>query len=57
MIRILEAVTTLAPGSTLLVRHNRVPHLLYPRLKERGLAVATEETGDGMVTLTIRRPE
>lgn len=56
MIRILEAVTMLAPGETLQVIHNRIPHLLYPRLKERGLQVITEEQPDGEVRLTISRP-
>ncbi|MBF0629180.1 MAG: DUF2249 domain-containing protein [Magnetococcales bacterium] len=57
MIHILEAVTTLFPGETLRVRHNRTPHLLYPRLHERGLAVETEILPDGDVLLVIRRPE
>ncbi|HAT51016.1 MAG: DUF2249 domain-containing protein [Nitrospirae bacterium] len=56
MVKILEAVTWLAPGETLTVIHNRVPHLLYPRLRERGLLVETSESPDGTVTLAIQRP-
>ncbi|MBF0438537.1 MAG: DUF2249 domain-containing protein [Magnetococcales bacterium] len=56
MVRILEVVATLYPGETLFVTHNRIPHLLYPRLKERGLEVETEESTDGGVKLKIRRP-
>ncbi|MBF0271482.1 MAG: DUF2249 domain-containing protein [Magnetococcales bacterium] len=57
MIRILEAVATLYPGETLQVHHSRVPHLLYPRLQERGVSVETRELPDGEVLLSIRRPE
>ncbi|MBF0346240.1 MAG: DUF2249 domain-containing protein [Magnetococcales bacterium] len=56
MVRILEAVTWLTTGTSLEVIHDRVPHLLYPRLKERLLDVETREHPDGTVTLTITRP-
>ncbi|MEO5333774.1 MAG: DUF2249 domain-containing protein [Magnetococcus sp. YQC-5] len=56
MIRVLEAVALLGPGATLTVIHHRIPHLLYPRLKERGLVVETEEQPNGEVVLLIRRP-
>ncbi|MBF0613837.1 MAG: DUF2249 domain-containing protein [Magnetococcales bacterium] len=56
MLRILEAVSTLAPGESLLVHHNRIPHLLYPRLTERGLTVETNVPQDGEILLTIHRP-
>lgn len=56
MIRILEAVATLHPGTKLVIKNSRVPHLLYPRLKERGLEVTTEEQPNGEVILTILRP-
>ncbi|MBF0214590.1 MAG: DUF2249 domain-containing protein [Magnetococcales bacterium] len=57
MIRILEHVALLHPGETLQVHHNRIPHLLYPRLQERGVVVETHTAPDGMVLLTIRRPK
>ncbi|MBF0195430.1 MAG: DUF2249 domain-containing protein [Magnetococcales bacterium] len=56
MVRILEATATLQPGGVLIVTHNRVPTLIYPRLAERGLNVETSEKEDGMVELTIKRP-
>lgn len=57
MIRILEAVATLRAGESLRVEHSRVPHLLYPRLSDRGLEVETREHPDGRVTLIILRPK
>ncbi|MBF0164601.1 MAG: DUF2249 domain-containing protein [Magnetococcales bacterium] len=57
MLRILEAVTFLHPGESLRVIHNRVPHPLYPRLRERGLLVETLEHGDNdEIHLVIHRP-
>ncbi len=57
MIRVLERVATLSPNETLIVHHSRIPRLLYPRLKERGLIVTTDELANDHVLLTIRRPE
>ncbi|MBF0422328.1 MAG: DUF2249 domain-containing protein [Magnetococcales bacterium] len=56
MVKILEAVSRLSPGKSLLVIHRRVPHPLYPRLEERGLNVETREHPDGTVELMIHRP-
>ncbi|MBF8273757.1 MAG: DUF2249 protein [Magnetococcales bacterium] len=56
MVKILEAVTLLAPGAFLKVVHNRVPYPLFPRLEERGLHVECHEHPDGSVELTILRP-
>ncbi|MBF0309182.1 MAG: DUF2249 domain-containing protein [Magnetococcales bacterium] len=56
LLTILEATTRLAPGETLHVTHNRIPHLLYPRLAERGLQCITEQTGAELVQLRITRP-
>lgn len=55
MVQILEAVTSLAPGSFLKVIHDREPHPLYQRLKERGLCVETHKLPDGTVELIIHR--
>ncbi|MBF0181024.1 MAG: DUF2249 domain-containing protein [Magnetococcales bacterium] len=56
MLRILQAVTTLPPGAVLRVTIGRVPHPLFPRLRERGLECGHEERADGTVLLSIRRP-
>ena len=39
--RVLEAAADLAPGEATVARLPREPHLLYPRLRERGLRWAT----------------
>ncbi|MBF0142207.1 MAG: DUF2249 domain-containing protein [Magnetococcales bacterium] len=56
LVRILEAVTRLAPGGEITVLHSRIPQLLYPRLQERGLLATTEVLDEGLVKLRIQRP-
>ncbi|ABK44016.1 hypothetical protein Mmc1_1507 [Magnetococcus marinus MC-1] len=51
---ILEAVVGLPVGKQLIVYHNRMPALLYPRLQERGLWADTQEdTAIGVVLIRI----
>jgi uncharacterized protein (DUF2249 family) len=47
MMRILEALPTLGPGSELLALTDRPPRFLYAKLSDRGYRYATEETKDG----------
>ncbi|MBF0283738.1 MAG: DUF2249 domain-containing protein [Magnetococcales bacterium] len=56
LLRALQAVVALPPGGVLTTLHDRPPHLLLPRLAERGLEVAQDEDPEGSVRLTIRRP-
>ncbi|HEU5318021.1 MAG TPA: DUF2249 domain-containing protein [Chloroflexota bacterium] len=56
MVKILEALETLAPGGALHVRHSRVPIYLYPRLDAMGYTHETREVGAERVELTIRKP-
>ncbi|MEO5364989.1 MAG: DUF2249 domain-containing protein [Magnetococcus sp. WYHC-3] len=56
LLRILEATARLQVGEQLIVHHERLPSLLYPRLDERGLTVETRSTAEGLVILTISRP-
>jgi uncharacterized protein (DUF2249 family) len=55
MLRILEALPSLAGGQVLLVRHARRPVYLYPRLEELGYVCETRELSPGQVELRIRR--
>ncbi len=54
MMRILEALETLAPGEVLAAVNEREPVFLFPELAARGHAVTVERRDDG-VHLTIRR--
>jgi uncharacterized protein (DUF2249 family) len=56
MVRVLEALDGLTPGSELVVVHDRRPLFLYPQLDERGFEHQTSETEPGVVAIRIRRP-
>jgi uncharacterized protein (DUF2249 family) len=55
MVRVLEAVETLAAGQRLEVWHDRRPVFLYPQLEERGCRHATDEPEPGLVRILIWR--
>ncbi|HET7769317.1 MAG TPA: DUF2249 domain-containing protein [Chloroflexota bacterium] len=55
MLRILEALEHLPPGSTLLVTHARRPIYLYPRLDALGCTHETRELGPGNVEIVIHK--
>ena len=55
MVRILEALAALPPGSTLHARTDRRPVHLYPLLEERGFQADTTDAPDGGFLNTIRR--
>lgn len=55
MLRVLEAVDRLGPGTELEVRHDRRPILLYPQLDARGFSHETDEPEPGLVRIVIRR--
>ncbi len=55
LVRILETVSTLPEGTTLIARTNRRPMFLYPQLEERGFTSQTEEQSDGSFIIQIRR--
>ncbi len=55
MVRVLEAVESLAPGQRLEVLHHRRPIFLYPQLEERGCRHATDEPEPGLVRIAIWR--
>jgi uncharacterized protein (DUF2249 family) len=57
MLRVFDALETLAPGQHLEVRHNRRPIFLYPQLEERGFTHETDEPEEGIVRIVIRRRE
>ena len=57
MVRVLEAVESLAPGQRLEVLHHRRPIFLYPQLEERGCRHATDEPEPGLVRITIWRDD
>lgn len=57
MERVLVAVTELGAGDNLLARLPRVPRLLFPRLEERGLTHAVQESVDGTALLLVRRSD
>ena len=46
----------IGPGQTLLVRHTRRPHRLYPKLDALGCAHQTAELTGGHVEIRITRP-
>ena len=54
MVRILEALTTLAPGAALRARTDRRPMHLYALLEERGFRATTEPEPDGSFVTHIR---
>lgn len=54
MMRILEALSQLEPGDTLLVRHVQRPLYLYARLDDMGHNHQTWEMGPGHVEILIR---
>jgi uncharacterized protein (DUF2249 family) len=53
MVRVLEAVETLAPGQRLEVWHDRRPVFLYPQLEARGCRHATDEPEPGVVRILV----
>jgi uncharacterized protein (DUF2249 family) len=55
MIKILEALEDLEPGSSLLVNHVRRPMHLYPRLDELDYSHETQEVGPGHVQVLIQK--
>lgn len=55
MVRVLERLDTLAPGETLVVRHDRRPLFLYPQLEARGFVHETTEPAPGLVEIRIHR--
>ncbi len=55
MVRVLEALNTLADNDVLEVLNDRLPVFLLPELAERGYAVASEDLEDGGVRLLIWR--
>ena len=56
VVRILETLREIGPGQTLLVRHTRRPHRLYPKLDALGCAHQTAELTGGHVEIRITRP-
>jgi len=55
MVRVLEALNTLAADDVLEVLNDRVPVFLLPELAARGYAVTTEDLANGGVRLLIWR--
>ncbi|OAM90054.1 DUF2249 domain-containing protein [Termitidicoccus mucosus] len=55
MMRILEAVESLAPGAELAALTDRQPIHLYPELDTRGVAHTSEQQQDGSWRTTLRR--
>ncbi|MBF0620427.1 MAG: DUF2249 domain-containing protein [Magnetococcales bacterium] len=56
MVRILEACTFLKPGEELTAHLARMPQLLFPRLKERGLLWQINDDHPARIILSIQRP-
>lgn len=56
MIRILEALRDLGPDQTLVVRHNRRPTHLYPKLDALGCRYQTVELSPGSIEVWITAP-
>jgi TusA-related sulfurtransferase len=55
LLRVLQEVDRLRPGSEMEVRHDRRPILLYPQLDERSLVHETDEPEPGLVRILIRK--
>lgn len=55
MIRILEALPQITPGSTLLVHHHREPLLLYEKLDSQGFAHRVEKVAEDYYRIWITR--
>ncbi len=55
MVRVLEAVESMADGEAVLMLHRQKPCLLLPRLDEMGLEYELAEKEDGSVELLIWR--
>lgn len=53
MVAVLEALSRLAPGQSLLARTDRRPMHLYAQLEARGYRAASEESPDGSVLTRI----
>jgi uncharacterized protein (DUF2249 family) len=57
MVRVLERIDTLVPGTSLTVLHERRPLFLYPQLDARGFQHETDEPEPGLVRIRIRKGE
>jgi uncharacterized protein (DUF2249 family) len=55
MVKILDALVELPPGTDLLARTDRKPMQLYPRLQERGFTGETNQLEDGSYITRISR--
>ncbi len=55
LVRILEAIDTLPPGSVLRVLHHREPFPLYASLQEEGYQYRAEFVAGGHIEITIWR--
>jgi len=55
MMKILENLNGLDNGSLMRVRHHREPHLLYPRLEERGYYAVCTKLGEDSYEILIAR--
>lgn len=55
MVTILSELETLPVEQALHVQHRRVPHLLIPELKQRGIHILIKEVKEGSVELLIYR--
>ena len=53
MVRVLEEIDRLAPGTRLEVHHDRRPLFLYPQLEDRGFRHETDEPTVGLVRIRI----
>ncbi len=53
MVKILETLNTLPPGTRLVVHHHREPALLYDKLDARGYRAKTEKIDEGHYLVTI----
>lgn len=54
--RVLVESSAIAPGRLLLARVPKVPNLLLPHLKDRGLTFQVHQERDGSALLVVRRP-
>lgn len=55
MVEILRCIGELAPGTPLVVHHDRVPVMLFPELTEIGWDAERLPAPDGEVRLLLRR--